>query len=92
MMEPSQRVQQFRGRKVEQATSITHMWHPIVNGDQFRYTINSDHPTITTFVDGLTSALQTEFARVGTACPRIPTMRISCSGRLARGASLEKSA
>ena len=64
MMEPSQRVQQFRGRKVEQATSITHMWHPIVNGDQFRYTINSDHPTITTFVDGLTSALQTEFARV----------------------------
>jgi hypothetical protein len=64
MMEPSQRVQQFRGRKVDQPTGITHMWQPIVNGDQFHYTINPEHPTITTFVDGLGSALQTEFARV----------------------------
>jgi hypothetical protein len=64
MMEPSQRVQQFRGRKVDQPTGVTHMWQPIVNGDQFRYTINPEHPTISTFSDGLGSALQTEFARV----------------------------
>ena len=64
MMEPSQRVQQFRGRKVDQPTGVTHMWQPIVNGDQFRYAINPEHPTIATFSDGLGSALQTEFARV----------------------------
>lgn len=64
MMEPSQRVQQFRGRKVHQATGITHMWQPIVNGDHFHYTINPEHPTITTFFGGLGSALQAEFARV----------------------------
>ena len=64
MMEPSQRVQLFRGRKVDQPTGITHMWQPIVNGDHFHYTINPEHPTIATFLDGLDSGQQTEFALV----------------------------
>lgn len=64
MMEPSQRAQQFRGRKVDQPTDITHMWQPLVNGDEFSYTINTDHPTIAAFVEGLSSPQQTEFARV----------------------------
>jgi hypothetical protein len=64
MMEPSQRVQQFRGRKVDQPSSITHMWQTIVNGDEFSYAINPDHPTISAFTDGLSSDLQQDFARV----------------------------
>jgi hypothetical protein len=64
MMEPSQRVQQFRGRKVNQQTGITHVWEPLVNGDQFSYSINTEHPTIAAFIDGLSSDQQTEFTRV----------------------------
>lgn len=64
MMEPSQRVQQFRGRKVDQPSGITHMWQPVVNGDQFSYTINPDHPSISAFRDGLSSDQQREFALV----------------------------
>lgn len=64
MMEPSQRAQQFRGRKVDAHTGITHMWEPIVNGDQFSYVINTEHPTIAAFIEGLTADQQTEFTRV----------------------------
>ena len=64
MMEPSQRVQQFRGRKVDQPSGITHMWQPVVNGDQFHYTINTEHPTIAAFFNGLDPDQQTEFERV----------------------------
>jgi hypothetical protein len=64
MMEPSQRVQRFRGRKVDQPTEITHMWQPFVNGDQFHYTINPDHPSIAAFTEELDSTQQKVFARL----------------------------
>lgn len=62
MMEPSQRVQQFRGRKVDQPSGITHMWQPVVNGDEFHYTINTEHPAVAAFADGLSPDQQTAFA------------------------------
>lgn len=46
MMLPSQKVQEFRGRKVNQPSKVSMMWHLRLNGDEFSYEINSDHPTV----------------------------------------------
>ena len=45
-MLPSQKVQEFRGRKVNQPLKVDHMWDLRINGDEFRYEINVEHPTV----------------------------------------------
>ena len=44
MMLPSQKVQEFRGRKVNQPAKVDHVWDLRLNGDEFSYEINIDHP------------------------------------------------
>lgn len=53
MMMPSQKVQEFRGRKVQPNAKVEYMWDLHLNGSEFRYQINTDHPTIRAFTDDL---------------------------------------
>lgn len=64
MMMPSQRAQEFQGRKVETATGISHMWQTVVNGDEFSYELNLEHPTLRSFVQELSAEQQKAFAVV----------------------------
>jgi hypothetical protein len=64
MMMPSRRVQEFRGRKVDRQDGLTHMWQPLVNGEEFSYVINGEHPTIASFTETLSSEQQQAFNRV----------------------------
>lgn len=61
MMQPSEKVQKFRGRKVSQPANIDFVWNVMVNGDEFRYEVNPDHPTIERFVDSLSTEQREQF-------------------------------
>lgn len=62
MMLPSQKVQEFRGRKVTQSSAIEYMWDLHVNGDEFRYEVNSEHPVVAGFTASLDDDLRKQFA------------------------------
>lgn len=64
MMMPSQKVQEFRGRKVIQSTKIDYMWVPRINGDEFCYEINPEHPTISAFANELSKDQRKQFGLV----------------------------
>lgn len=64
MMLPSQKVQEFRGRKVQPALKVDYMWDLNVNGNEFRYDINTHHPMIRAFTEGLSEAQRTLFGLV----------------------------
>lgn len=64
MMRPSQKAQEFRGRKVNQSGEVDFMWAPRVNGDEFSYEINTEHPTVSSFMDELSDSQLKQFARV----------------------------
>lgn len=64
MMLPSQKVQEFRGRKVTQPAKVDLMWDLRVNGDEFNYEINSEHPSIQVFARGLTKEQNEQFELV----------------------------
>ena len=64
MMQPSRKVQEFRGRTPHTTTGIDYMWLPRVNGDEFSYEINPDHPTIKAFTSGLSLDEQKKFSVV----------------------------
>lgn len=62
MMLPSQRVQEFRGRKVTQPEHVDYMWDLHANGDEFRYEVNPQHPVIASFTAELDDDLRQRFA------------------------------
>ena len=64
MMRPSRKVQEFRGRKVNQSGEVDFMWTPRVNGDEFSYEINTEHPTVSSFTNELSPDQLKQFARV----------------------------
>lgn len=64
MMLPSEKVQKFRGRKVGQLSSIDFMWDVRVSGDEFRYEINTRHPSIESFVSELSDQQRKQFELV----------------------------
>ena len=53
MIMPSQKVQEFRGRRVSQSAQVDYMWVPRVNGHEFTYEVNTEHPTVSAFVSDL---------------------------------------
>lgn len=61
MMMPSKKVQEFRGRKVNQLSSMEHVWNVVVNGDQFQYMLNAEHPVLKAFVDDLNDMQRKQF-------------------------------
>lgn len=64
MMLPSQKVQEFRGRKVNQPAKIDHMWDLRLNGDEFSYEINIDHPAVQAFTAELNDQQRQQFELV----------------------------
>lgn len=64
MMLPSEKVQKFRGRKVNQTTQIDFMWVPRINGDEFSYEINREHSTINAFTSVLSGQQKQQFELV----------------------------
>ena len=64
MMMPSQRVQEFRGLKLTPPPNIDHMWDLRVNGDEFAYEVNSQHPVVNAFARALPEGLQQRFRLV----------------------------
>ena len=64
MMLPGQKVQEFRGRKVNQPKKIDFMWDVRVNGDEFSYEINPTHPAIEAFANDLSATQRKQFALV----------------------------
>lgn len=62
MMLPSQKVQEFRGRKVTQPDHVAYMWDLHVNGDEFRYEVNPEHPVVAGFAAELDDDLRKRFA------------------------------
>jgi hypothetical protein len=62
MMLPSERVQKFRGRRVHQDTNIDYMWVPRVNGHEFSYEVNLEHPSVAAFVSDLADGQRSQFA------------------------------
>ncbi len=62
MVLPSERVQKFRGRRITQDTSIDYMWVPRVNGLEFSYEINLEHPSLGAFVSNLSDGQRSQFA------------------------------
>ena len=64
MMLPSEKAQKFRGRKITQSAQIDYMWAPRVNGDEFRYEINPEHPTISAFSSELSTDQRKQFELV----------------------------
>lgn len=64
MMLPSRKVQEFRGRKLQPALNIDYMWDLHVNGKEFRYQINPEHPTIRAFIEELSDTERKLFALV----------------------------
>ena len=64
MMMPGERVQRFRGRKVNSSNQFDYMWVPRVNGEEFSYEINAEHPTISAFMNDLPQDLQKHFGLV----------------------------
>lgn len=64
MMLPSRKVQEFRGRRVQSAPKVDYMWDLHLNGDEFRYEVNSSHPSVRAFADELTEAQKKRFRLV----------------------------
>jgi Histidine kinase-, DNA gyrase B-, and HSP90-like ATPase len=64
MVMPSRKVQEFRGRKVQPSLNVDYMWELHVNGEEFRYEINTSHPTIRSFTEGLSETEQKSFQLV----------------------------
>ena len=64
MMLPSEKAQKFRGRRISQSTEIDYMWVPRVNGDEFSYEINLEHPTINSFCGELSQEQKKQFELV----------------------------
>lgn len=61
MMMPSQKVQEFRGRKVNQPAKVDLMWDLRLNGEEFRYEINARHPSLEAFARELTEEQRQQF-------------------------------
>ena len=61
MIEPGRKVQEFRGRKVQGPLRIDYLWNLRENGTEFRYEINSTHPTIESFTQALTIHQRQQF-------------------------------
>ncbi|GAB3471864.1 ATP-binding protein [Kineococcus endophyticus] len=55
-IEPSTRVQKFRGRREKDPSGDTRVWNVIVDRHGFRYEVNREHPVIRTFGETLDSA------------------------------------
>lgn len=64
MMLPSQKVQEFRGRKVNQPAKVDLMWDLRLNGDEFTYEINVEHPSLQAFARELTTEQRQQFELV----------------------------
>lgn len=64
MMLPSQKVQEFRGRKLQPMPRVDYMWNLHLNGKEFRYEINTEHPTIRAFTEDLSEAERRRFGWV----------------------------
>jgi Histidine kinase-, DNA gyrase B-, and HSP90-like ATPase len=64
MMLPSRKVQEFRGRKVNQPAKVDLMWDLRLNGDEFTYEINVEHPSLQAFVHQLTEEQRHQFELV----------------------------
>lgn len=64
MMLPSQKVQEFRGRKVNQPARVDLMWDLRLNGDEFTYEINVEHPSLQAFARELTKEQRQQFELV----------------------------
>lgn len=64
MMLPSQKVQEYRGRKVTQPGRVEYVWDLHINGDEFRYEVNPEHPVIRAFTSELDDDLRKRFALV----------------------------
>lgn len=58
---PSEQVQTYRGRRVQQTPSMDMVWALNVNGDRFNYEINLDHPTIEAFTRTLSERQRKQF-------------------------------
>jgi hypothetical protein len=46
MVQPSQRIQRYRGRPAKSDDQIDRLWHMIEERGTFRYEINTDHPLV----------------------------------------------
>lgn len=55
MVEPSESVHQFRGRKAQIDDDVSRLWVLIHDRDTFRYEINRDHPIVAEIQRGLTA-------------------------------------
>lgn len=64
MMIPSRRVQEFRGRKINQPGTVERIWELRVNGAEFRYEINPEHPILLAFANELTDEQRQQFELV----------------------------
>lgn len=64
MMMPSQKVQEFRGRRVTPSLQVDYMWVPRVNGHEFTYEVNTEHPTVSAFVSELSDEQKKQFGLV----------------------------
>src|SRR5690606_36673869 len=64
MIGPSKRVQEYRGRKVNN-DEITRLWTVVVEREeQFRHEVNRDHPLIARFVETLEPEQLTNFSEL----------------------------
>lgn len=61
MMLPSRKVQEFRGRKVNRPNMMQHVWDVVLNGDEFHYELNAEHPVLKAFVDNLNDSQRKQF-------------------------------
>lgn len=64
MMLPSQKVQEFRGRKLQSLDGVEHLWDLHIDGTEFRYEINVDHPVVHAFAESLTDDQRKHFGLV----------------------------
>lgn len=53
IVQPSQKVQKFRGRKGSGDDKVTRVWQVIADRESFRYQLNREHPMIAGFTAGL---------------------------------------
>lgn len=64
MMLPSQKVQEFRGRRVQPLDDVEYLWDLHLDGSEFRYEVNIDHPVVRAFAESLTDDQRKHFALV----------------------------
>lgn len=64
MVLPSEKVQRFRGRRVDQMGEIDFMWVPRLNGAEFSYEVNAEHPTVSAFASSLSEGQKKQFELV----------------------------